>query len=43
MDRLWAAASHPGPSLLHRVDPAKGLEDADFSALAGWLDAVAPR
>ncbi|MFI2423378.1 hypothetical protein ACH5A7_04620 [Streptomyces sp. NPDC018955] len=42
MDRLWVAAGHPGPSLLHRVDPAKGLEDADFHALARWLDAVVP-
>ncbi|MFH9040092.1 HAD domain-containing protein [Streptomyces sp. NPDC017966] len=42
MDRLWVAAGHPGPSLLHRIDPAKGLEDADFHTLAGWLDAVAP-
>ncbi|MFJ8361665.1 HAD domain-containing protein [Streptomyces sp. NPDC093984] len=40
MDRLWVAAQHPGPSLLHRVDPTKGLVDADFSALAGWLRAV---
>ncbi|OIJ86282.1 hypothetical protein BIV25_41705 [Streptomyces sp. MUSC 14] len=39
MDRLWVAAQHPGASLLHRVDPAKGLVDADFSALAGWLAA----
>ncbi|MFJ6067063.1 HAD domain-containing protein [Streptomyces tendae] len=42
MDRLWVAAGHPGPSLLHQVDPAKGLEDSDFHALAGWLDAVTP-
>ncbi|MFF4963329.1 HAD domain-containing protein [Streptomyces sp. NPDC001222] len=42
MDRLWVDAQHPGPSLLHRVDPAKGLVDADFSALAGWLRALAP-
>ncbi len=42
MDRQWVAASHPGPSLLHRVDPAEGLTDADFSALAGWLRVVAP-
>ncbi|GLW45563.1 hypothetical protein Stsp02_12250 [Streptomyces sp. NBRC 14336] len=40
MDRLWVDAGHPGPSLLHQVDPAKGLEDSDFHALAGWLDAV---
>ncbi|MFF5966888.1 HAD domain-containing protein [Streptomyces collinus] len=37
MDRLWVDGSHPGPSLLHRVDPAKGLVAADFCALAGWL------
>ncbi|MGC9499090.1 HAD domain-containing protein [Streptomyces sp. WG7] len=43
MDRLWVDAGHPGPSLLHQVEPAKGLEDADFCALTGWLDAVAPR
>lgn len=43
MDRLWVAAGHPGPSLLHRADPAKGLEDADFRVLAGWLDAVTPQ
>ncbi|MEW2299087.1 HAD domain-containing protein [Streptomyces sp. NPDC006655] len=39
-DRVWVAAQHPGASLLHRVDPTKGLVDADFSALAAWLDAV---
>ncbi len=43
MDRHWVDAAHPGPSLLHRVDPAKGLQDADFHALAEWLDAVPPR
>ncbi|MFJ8144633.1 HAD domain-containing protein [Streptomyces sp. NPDC096048] len=43
MDRLWVADGHPAPALLHRVDPAKGLVDADFHALAGWLSTVAPR
>jgi hypothetical protein len=43
MDRLWVAAGHPGPSLLHRVEPARGLDDADFRTLAGWLATVAPR
>ncbi|CAL9274069.1 hypothetical protein SUDANB5_02537 [Streptomyces sp. SudanB5_2050] len=42
MDRLWVDASHPGPSLLHQVEPAKGLNDTDFRVLAGWLDTVAP-
>ena len=37
MDRLWVAAQHDGPSLLHRVDPDQGLIDDDFSALASWL------
>ncbi|MFI6205137.1 hypothetical protein ACIBAI_01885 [Streptomyces sp. NPDC051041] len=41
MDRLWVAASHPGPSLLHRVAPARGLGAADLSALAGWLGSAA--
>jgi len=43
VDRLWVDASHPGPSLLHQVEPTRGLNGADFPALAGWLDAVAPR
>lgn len=43
MDRLWVDASHPGPSLLHLVDPAEGLVNADFSALADWLHGVASR
>ncbi|MEU9849414.1 HAD domain-containing protein [Streptomyces sp. NPDC047985] len=43
MDRLWVDASHSGQSLLHRVDPVKGLTDADFTALADWLRLVIPR
>lgn len=42
VDHLWVAAAHPGPALLHRVDPAKGLQDADFAAIAGWLRGVVP-
>ncbi|MER6693992.1 hypothetical protein [Streptomyces minutiscleroticus] len=42
MDRLWVDAGHPGPSLLHRVDPTKGLVEADFSALTDWIRAVTP-
>jgi hypothetical protein len=37
MDGLWGAAQHSGPSLLHRVDPTKGLKNADFSTLANRL------
>ncbi|MFF2042067.1 HAD domain-containing protein [Kitasatospora sp. NPDC058170] len=35
-DRSWVAAHHPGPALLHRVDPRTGLTDADFTALHTW-------
>jgi hypothetical protein len=42
MVRQWVAAGHPGPSLLHRVGPSKGLLAADFAPLADWLRAVAP-
>ncbi|MFJ5273680.1 HAD domain-containing protein [Streptomyces sp. NPDC088358] len=42
VDRLWVAAQHPGPSLLHRVDPAEGLTGADFSVLARWLRTEVP-
>nr|WP_202438035.1 hypothetical protein [Streptomyces sp. SID5910] len=43
MDRQWVAAAHPGPALLHHVDPAEGLRDADFHAVAEWLGVVTPR
>ncbi|MEU3725983.1 HAD domain-containing protein [Streptomyces sp. NPDC031705] len=36
-DSSWAAAHHPAPVLLHRVDPRAGLTDTDFAALGDWL------
>lgn len=39
-DRTWVAAHHPAPALLHRVDPARGLTDRDFTAIADWLARV---
>ncbi|MFB7357951.1 hypothetical protein [Streptomyces gardneri] len=36
VDREWVAASHPGRALLHRVDPRRGLGEADYAALAAW-------
>lgn len=36
-DRVWVAAHHPGPALLHRVDARRGLAEADFAALDTWL------
>lgn len=35
-DRSWVEAHHPGPSLLLRVDPTRGLTDEDFAALGAW-------
>ncbi|MBY8875573.1 hypothetical protein K7640_27460 [Micromonospora sp. PLK6-60] len=37
VDRAWVAANHPGPALLHRVDPRVGLTDSDFAAIERWL------
>lgn len=36
-DRVWVAANHPGPALLHRVDARTGLTDRDFTVLREWL------
>ncbi len=36
-DRAWVAAHHPGPALLHRVDPRQGLADSDYTAIDAWL------
>ncbi len=36
-DRAWVSVHHRGQALLHRVDPAWGLTDADFTALDDWL------
>ncbi|MGZ9935624.1 HAD domain-containing protein [Streptomyces sp. NC-S4] len=36
-DRAWVAARHPGRALLHRVDPGRGLAEADLGVLRDWL------
>jgi hypothetical protein len=41
VDRAWVAAHHPGPALLHRVDPRVGLVEADFAAAERWLTSTA--
>jgi Swiss Army Knife RNA repair-like protein len=38
-DRTWVSAHHRGHALLYRVDPCRGLTDADFDALDEWLAA----
>ncbi|MFJ7272060.1 hypothetical protein ACIQV3_36450 [Streptomyces sp. NPDC099050] len=38
-DRRWVSGHHPGPALLHRVDPRIGLGNADFTVLEAWLRA----
>ncbi|WP_328958178.1 hypothetical protein [Kitasatospora purpeofusca] len=42
-DRTWIATHHPGPALLHRIDPRVGLTAADFTALADWAAATRSR
>ena len=35
-DRAYVAAHHDGPALLYGVNPALGLRETDFAALADW-------
>ncbi|MFG2827088.1 HAD domain-containing protein [Streptomyces sp. NPDC048434] len=37
IDRSWVSAHHGERALLHRVDPRRGLTDADFVVLDDWL------
>ncbi|MFE9459547.1 HAD domain-containing protein [Streptomyces californicus] len=37
VDRVWVAAHHAGPALLHRVDPRRGLTNGDYAVVEGWL------
>lgn len=37
VDRAWVEAHHPEPALLRRIDPARGMTDADFAVLGAWL------
>ncbi|WP_280397358.1 HAD domain-containing protein [Nocardia carnea] len=36
-DHSWVRAHHPARAFLHRVDPARGLTDSDFTTLGQWL------
>ncbi|MEU5669918.1 HAD domain-containing protein [Micromonospora sp. NPDC047762] len=36
-DQQWVSAHHPGPALLHRVDPRRGLTEHDFTVIESWL------
>ena len=38
-DRAWVSRHHRGRSLLHVVDPRRGLTGTDFSVLTDWLRA----
>lgn len=42
VDRLWVAAQHGRPYLLHRVSPSEGLTDTDFATLTNWLRTTMP-
>ncbi|RKN26209.1 HAD domain-containing protein [Micromonospora musae] len=36
-DQQWVSTNYPGPTLLHRVDPHRGLTEQDFAAIESWL------
>ncbi|MFI6334815.1 HAD domain-containing protein [Streptomyces sp. NPDC050535] len=36
-DRAWVSAHHRGRAMLHRVDPRRGVTDADYALVAEWL------
>ncbi|QXJ20295.1 hypothetical protein AGRA3207_000983 [Actinomadura graeca] len=36
-DRTWASAHHPGPSLLHTINPESGITQADYRTIEKWL------
>jgi hypothetical protein len=40
IDRTWVSSHHPGPALLHAVDPAIGLTFGDIDSIAAWLSAT---
>ncbi|MFK3978940.1 HAD domain-containing protein [Micromonospora sp. NPDC050397] len=42
VDRVWVSTHHPGRALLHRVDPRRGLTDADFDIIGDWLAGRGP-
>ncbi|CAL9498287.1 hypothetical protein SUDANB176_03390 [Streptomyces sp. enrichment culture] len=43
MDRLWIESAHPAPALLLRVDPARGLTEADLAVTEEWLSLLSRR
>jgi hypothetical protein len=36
-DRRWVRNQNPAKALVHRIDPAVGLADADFTVIRQWL------
>ncbi|MEY9875845.1 hypothetical protein ABH931_005351 [Streptacidiphilus sp. MAP12-33] len=42
-DRRWVAAHHPGPALLHAVDPVRGLCAQDLAAIRSAILTWPPR
>ncbi|SDS97382.1 hypothetical protein [Actinoplanes derwentensis] len=40
-DARWVGDHHPGPALLHHVDPFTGLTGDDFTHVERWLSYVA--
>lgn len=40
LDQAHVTAHHPGPGLLHRVNPRIGLREDDFRTLARFAEAL---
>ncbi|NDU73475.1 hypothetical protein GWI34_12630 [Actinomadura sp. DSM 109109] len=40
-DRAWVTARYPGPALLRRVDPGRGLAGEDYRAMGEWVRTLA--
>ncbi|MBQ0900547.1 HAD domain-containing protein [Micromonospora sp. U21] len=36
-DQQWVSTHHHSPTLLHRVDPRRGLTEHDFTVVENWL------
>ncbi|MBB1246703.1 hypothetical protein GL263_24585, partial [Streptomyces durbertensis] len=42
LDHSWVTTHHPGPALLHRVDPRTGLTTSDLTRVDAWLHQHTP-
>ncbi|MDH6136333.1 hypothetical protein P3T37_005758 [Kitasatospora sp. MAA4] len=41
-DRAWTTDHHPGPALLHKIDPLLGIQPTDLATLNNWANGLPP-